>query len=62
MPEVKDLPIIVGPAPNVRSGTDMGFTFMNVVSSNPVWREPILRLFAIQFKGSSLYFGNGKCL
>lgn len=60
-PEVKDMPIIVGPAPNLRSEIDKGFAFIYVVPSNPVWWKPILRSFAIQFQGSALYLGNGQC-
>ncbi len=58
-PAVEDMPIIVGPAPNVRRHIDFGFAFIFVVPSNPVWWRPILRSFAVQFRGTTLYFANG---
>lgn len=58
-PEVKDMPVLVGPAPNVRRGVDTGFAFIFVVPSNDVWWVPILRSFAAHFKGTVLYLANG---
>lgn len=58
-PEVKDMPVLVGAAPNVRDEIDFGFVFIFVVPSNPVWWLPILRSLAVNFRGSDLYFANG---
>lgn len=58
-PEVRDMPLLVGPAPNLREGVDSGFVFVFVVPSNAVWWLPILRSVAVQFQGSTLYLGNG---
>jgi len=60
-PEVKDMPVIVGPAPNVQSEIDAGYAFIYVVPDNHVWWIPIFRSFATQFKHSELYLGNGPC-
>lgn len=58
--EVRDMPVLVGPAPNIRSEIDKGFVFVFVVPSNPVWWQPILLSVAAQFPGSELYLANGK--
>ena len=60
-PEVKNMPIIVGPAPVVREESDAGFAFIFVAASNSEWWVPVLRSFASQFIKSECYLGNGPC-
>lgn len=57
--EVQNMPVLVGPAPNLRQSVDPGFVFVFLVPSNSVWWIPILRSIILQFKNSALFLANG---
>ena len=59
--EVTDMPILVGPAPNIKSEIDPGFVFIYIVASNPDWWVPIIRSLVAQFPSAQFFLGNGPC-